>query len=35
VQRWLVNGEPVDDAFADAVVDQVALPLLRSIGAKV
>lgn len=35
VQRWLVNGEPVDDAFADAVVDQVALPLLRSVGAKV
>ena len=35
VQRWLVNGEPVDDAFADAVVDQVALPLLRATGAKV
>jgi len=35
VQRWLVNGEPVDDAFADAVMDQVALPLLRSVGAKV
>jgi AcrR family transcriptional regulator len=35
VQRWLVNGEPVDGAFADAVVDQVALPLLRSTGAKV
>ena len=35
VQRWLVNGEPVDDAFADAVVDQVALPLLRANGAKV
>lgn len=35
VQRWLVNGEPVDDAFADAVVTQVALPLLRAVGAKV
>ena len=35
VQRWLVNGEPVDDAFADAVIDQVALPLLRAGGAKV
>lgn len=35
VQRWLVNGEPVDDAFADAVVDVVALPLLRAHGAKV
>jgi AcrR family transcriptional regulator len=35
VQRWLVNGEPVDDAFADAVVDEVALPLLRAGGAKV
>ena len=35
VQRWLVNGEPVDDAFADAVVDEVALPLLRAHGAKI
>jgi AcrR family transcriptional regulator len=35
VQRWLVNGEPVDDAFADAVVDTIALPLLRAHGAKV
>ena len=35
VQRWLVNGEPIDEAFADAVVDQVALPLLRANGAKV
>ncbi|SDF17860.1 transcriptional regulator, TetR family [Blastococcus aurantiacus] len=34
VQRWLVNGQPVDEAFADAVVDQVALPLLRANGAK-
>ena len=35
VQRWLVNGEPVDAAFADAVVDEVALPLLRARGARV
>jgi AcrR family transcriptional regulator len=35
VQRWLVNGEPVDDSFADSVVDVVALPLLRAHGAKV
>jgi AcrR family transcriptional regulator len=35
VQRWLVNGEPVDAEFADAVVDQVALPLLRAHGATV
>jgi AcrR family transcriptional regulator len=35
VQRWLVNGEPVDDAFADAVVDTIALPLLRAQGARV
>ena len=35
VQRWLVNGEPVDGAFADAVIDQVALPLLRANGATV
>jgi len=35
VQRWLVNGEPVDVAFADAVIDGVALPLLRADGAKV
>ncbi|RBY75623.1 TetR family transcriptional regulator [Blastococcus sp. TF02-09] len=35
VQRWLVNGEPVDSALADAVVDEVALPLLRAHGARV
>ncbi|TKJ33623.1 TetR/AcrR family transcriptional regulator [Blastococcus sp. CCUG 61487] len=35
VQRWLVNGEPIDDAFADAVVDVVALPVLRAAGANV
>lgn len=35
VQRWLVNGRPVDDALADAVVDEVALPILRASGARV
>lgn len=35
IQRWLVNGMPVDDEFADAVVEMVALPLLRAHGAKV
>ena len=35
IQRWLASGQPVDDAYADAVVDMVALPLLRAHGAKV
>jgi AcrR family transcriptional regulator len=35
VERWLVNGEPVDAAVADAVVVQVALPLLRAHGARI
>jgi AcrR family transcriptional regulator len=35
VQRWLASGQQVDVAYADAVVDQVALPLLRAHGAKV
>lgn len=30
VQRWLATGLPVDDAYADSVVDLVALPLLRA-----
>jgi len=34
-QRWLAGGQVVDDAYADAVVDLVALPLLRAHGAKV
>jgi AcrR family transcriptional regulator len=29
VQRWLLTGGPVDDDFADAVLDTVVLPLLR------
>ncbi len=35
VQRWLASGQPVDDAYADAVVDLVALPLLRAHGATI
>jgi AcrR family transcriptional regulator len=35
VQRWLASGEVVDDSYADAVVDKVALPLLRAHGARV
>ncbi|MGY2082951.1 TetR/AcrR family transcriptional regulator [Blastococcus sp. SYSU DS0539] len=35
VQRWLASGQPVDDAYADSVVDMVALPLLRAHGATV
>ena len=34
-QRWLAGGRVVDDAYADAVVDLVALPLLRAHGAQV
>jgi len=33
VQRWLLTGEPVDDAYADQVLQSVILPLLRSPGA--
>jgi AcrR family transcriptional regulator len=29
VQRWLLTGEPVDEAFADQVLEQVVLPLIR------
>jgi AcrR family transcriptional regulator len=29
VQRWLLTGEPVDDAYADVVLDKVLLPLMR------
>ena len=32
VQRWLLTGRPVDDAYADEVLDTVVLPLIR-IGA--
>jgi AcrR family transcriptional regulator len=30
VQRWLLTGEPVNDAYADEVLATVVLPLLRS-----
>ncbi len=30
VQRWLVNGLPVTDRYADEVLDSVVMPLLRS-----
>jgi AcrR family transcriptional regulator len=33
VQRWLLTGEPVDDAYADEVLDTVVLPLIRASGA--
>lgn len=33
VQRWLLTGQPVDDAFADEVLGQVVLPLVRSTAA--
>jgi AcrR family transcriptional regulator len=29
VQRWLLTGQPVDDAFADEVLETVVLPLVR------
>jgi AcrR family transcriptional regulator len=32
VQRWLLTGEAVDDAYADEVLETVVLPLVR--GAK-
>jgi AcrR family transcriptional regulator len=33
VQRWLLTGEPVDEAYADEVLDTVVLPLLRTSAA--
>jgi hypothetical protein len=30
VQRWLLTGEPVDEAYADAVLETVVLPLVRA-----
>jgi AcrR family transcriptional regulator len=29
VQRWLLTGRPVDEAFADEVMEVVVLPLIR------
>jgi AcrR family transcriptional regulator len=33
VQRWLLTGRPVDEAYADEVLDTVVLPLLRAAGS--
>jgi hypothetical protein len=33
VQRWLLTGEPVDEAYADQVVDEVVMPLIRATWA--
>jgi hypothetical protein len=30
VQRWLLTGEPVDEAYADEVLDTVVMPLIRA-----
>src|SRR3712207_1937739 len=30
VQRWLLTGEPVDEAYADEVLDTVVLPLITA-----
>ena len=35
VQRWLLTGEPVDEAYADQVLETVVLPLVRTAGAPV
>ncbi|MDP9392191.1 MAG: TetR/AcrR family transcriptional regulator [Actinomycetota bacterium] len=29
VQRWLLTGRPIDEAYADEVLDTVVLPLIR------
>jgi AcrR family transcriptional regulator len=33
VQRWLLTGRPVDETYADEVLDTVVLPLIRSAAA--
>jgi hypothetical protein len=33
VQRWLLTGQPVDEAFADEVLEHVVLPLIRATAA--
>jgi AcrR family transcriptional regulator len=33
VQRWLVNGRPVTEEYADEVLEQVVMPLLRATWA--
>jgi|1186.fasta_scaffold58595_3 AcrR family transcriptional regulator len=34
VQRWLLTGRPIDEAYADEVLDTVVLPLLRGAGSR-
>jgi AcrR family transcriptional regulator len=34
VQRWLLTGRPVDEAYADEVLDTVVMPLLRGAGSR-
>jgi AcrR family transcriptional regulator len=33
VQRWLVRAERVTDAYADEVLEQIVLPMLRATGS--
>ena len=33
VQRWLLTGEPLDEAYVDTVLDTVVLPLVRAHAA--
>jgi AcrR family transcriptional regulator len=33
LQRWLFSAQPVDEAFADEVLDDVVLPLIRRSAA--
>ena len=33
VQRWLLTGRPVDNAYADEVLETVVLPLMRATAA--
>jgi AcrR family transcriptional regulator len=34
VQRWLLTGRPVDDAYADEVLDTIVMPLLGAAGSR-
>jgi hypothetical protein len=34
VQRWLLTGGQVDEAYADAVLEAVVLPAIRATGAR-
>jgi AcrR family transcriptional regulator len=33
IQRWLLTGEPVDEAYAEQILQSVALPLIRATAA--